>query len=482
MNSLSLLFVLIGVLILVLVLSILLEKRSAVRSHLPRKVLHIGAISICAVALLLPIPTEHIFLAAIIALPLVSLAVYFGFLRDPLSKRRSWGMPYFILSYCALLLAIDEREIVFYAMAILAISDGLATAIGAPFGKISYTLGGDTRSYLGSAVFFISTLGIFALGSFWPILPEPLALQPWHVLLFLSLYLTLCEAISAAGRDNLWLPLMAAYWLLLPREFFPDAGLTFAWVAALTGGGFLALRSGALDAGGAASAVLMGLVLLLGAEPLHVLLPGLFFLLGSVLSRLPQKMGKRSDSGGRSKAQVLANGGIPVLALMLYNLSGEQAFFFAFAVGFAAALSDTSSSELGTRLSSKSFALLGGRVLRAGSSGGVSLPGTIIGLFAAGLIPLLAYLLGWLSVVETSFAATIAFAANLFDSLLGQLFQQKYVDDSGAWTDQMHGAKQGNKRRGLRWMTNDMVNAISIAFACLSALILHLCCIGFKHL
>ncbi len=57
----------------------------------------------------------------------------------------------------------------------------------------------------------------------------------------------------------------------------------------------------------------------------------------------------------RNATQVLANGGIPTLFLMCYFSTHNLGFLIGSLSGFAAALSDTASSEIGTRYQQKTY-------------------------------------------------------------------------------------------------------------------------------
>jgi uncharacterized protein (TIGR00297 family) len=475
----TVLFVLVGAIVFLVIISLLLQKWWSEAGALPRKVLHIGAIFICACAVYLVEVLQALWLATLAALIPIALAVWLGAFRDPSSGRRSWGMLYFAMVYAVLLwfFGEDEPALVFYPMAILALADGMATVVGERLGKLRFRWGGDERSLMGSVVFFVMTLAMLLLGHF-----VNGQLPLWSTfdvtfLVFVALFVTVVEAISESGRDNIWIPLAVAYWLLIARNVDIDAFGVSVTTFMLILFAFFAYRKRWLNAGGAASAALLGAVLVLAPAPALLWVAAVFFLLGTGFSHLPfarkpvqkdRKPKARKEADGRSKSQVFSNGGFPVLSLMLYFCTGMEGFIFGYFAGFAAALSDTASSELGVRLSSRSYALIGFKPLMKGVSGGISLPGTLFGMCFAALIPGVAYVTGLMDAEPALLVGFIAFAANLVDSMLGQFLQAKTLYDNGAWVDAV-GIAENNNFRGLRWMNNDLVNALSTALATTAA-------------
>ncbi|WP_064747766.1 diacylglycerol/polyprenol kinase family protein [Lysobacter antibioticus] len=93
------------------------------------------------------------------------------------------------------------------AYLVLGISDALAGVIGETYGRRRYTLFGHAKSYAGSAAFFLSGLAILVPAALWMGLPPAAALS---VAMALGAALTLIEAFSHKGTDNLFLPLIAA--------------------------------------------------------------------------------------------------------------------------------------------------------------------------------------------------------------------------------------------------------------------------------
>ena len=123
----------------------------------------------------------------------------------------------------------------------------------------------------------------------------------------------------------------------------------------------------------------------------------LFVVGGSALTRLgyerKQRAGGAQKHGGRRGARnALANAGVAVLCALLYALGLSDAFSAAYVAAIGAAFADTAESEVG-QLSRRPPRLITTlRKVPAGSDGAVSLPGTLAGVAAAGLVALAAFL------------------------------------------------------------------------------------------
>jgi uncharacterized membrane protein len=65
------------------------------------------------------------------------------------------------------------------------------------------------------------------------------------------------------------------------------------------------------------------------------------------------------------------------------------------------------------------------------------------------------------------------FAGNLIDSLLGSLVQAKYLSpDLDKWSDDSVN-ENDVPQRGVKWITNDVVNLLAVFFACLLGFLIY---------
>jgi phytol kinase len=117
-------------------------------------------------------------------------------------ERKSEGGLYYPLAIF-LLFALGRGQPVFYLVSLLALvlADALAAVLGASYGRLTYSVEDDRRSIEGSAVFFLVTF----LGAHLPLLLlTPIGrLESVLVAAQLALLVTLLEAVSLRGNDNL---------------------------------------------------------------------------------------------------------------------------------------------------------------------------------------------------------------------------------------------------------------------------------------
>ncbi len=249
-------------------------------------------------------------------------------------------------------------------------------------------------------------------------------------------------------------------------------GLAIALIISL-----LAYWVGALTRSGALAATLLGTVIFgLGGLAWAVLLVA-FFVSSSALSRLFARRKTPlnavfSKGGRRDAAQVLANGGLAGGFVVLHALSPSESWpWLAFAGTLAAVNADTWATELGVLSPASPRLITSGRQVERGTSGGITLVGTLAALGGALLIAGLAVVLqpgsGW-TVATVGLAGL---AGSLLDSLLGATCQAIYTCPAcNQQTERhpLHTCGTGTLlQRGWRWMTNDVVNllcALSGAF------------------
>jgi uncharacterized protein (TIGR00297 family) len=241
---------------------------------------------------------------------------------------------------------------------------------------------------------------------------------------------------------------------------------------------FAAYRARSLSRSGAFAAVVVGTVIFgIGGWQWAVLLLT-FFITSSILTRAfkKRKTGlseKFSKGGQRDAGQVFGNGGLATLFAGLTILyPNDPRLWLAFAASLAAANADTWATELGVlnphppRLITHPT-----RVVEQGTSGGVSLIGTLAALAGAALIGLLAGALSQDGIFWQTFALVTltGLLGSLFDSLLGATVQAIYhcpSCDKDTERFPLHTCGSPTIQiRGWKWMNNDWVNFASGVFA-----------------
>ncbi|MEX1246984.1 MAG: DUF92 domain-containing protein [Anaerolineales bacterium] len=226
---------------------------------------------------------------------------------------------------------------------------------------------------------------------------------------------------------------------------------------------------GALSGNGAvAAAILGGLTFGLGGLPAAILLIA-FFALSSLLSRAfakrKQKVTSNFAKGGkRDWAQVAANGGMGILALLAGAVGwlATPVAWVAFAASLAAANADTWATELGVLSAKPPRLITTGKSVPRGTSGGVSVLGNMVALLAAAFIAILAWLLVPTSLVLIPIVTLAGLLGSFFDSYLGAMLQAIYYCPKCKKETERHPQHNCGTyttlRRGWAWLDNDLVN------------------------
>jgi uncharacterized protein (TIGR00297 family) len=248
---------------------------------------------------------------------------------------------------------------------------------------------------------------------------------------------------------------------------------------------YLAHRAHSLNRSGALAATIIGtLVFGFGGWEWAVLLLA-FFITSSGLSRLfkKRKQGldqKFSKGHERDAGQVFGNGGLATAFVLVHALSPESMIgWIGFAAALAAVNADTWATELGV-LNSYPPRLITklNKAVQKGTSGGISLTGTLASLAGSALIGLLAATFyPTPPPVPLFLVITIAgLAGSLFDSLLGATVQAMYYCPTDRKETEKHPLHTCGTEtvhiRGWKWLNNDWVNFACGAFGVVIAFFL----------
>ena len=198
---------------------------------------------------------------------------------------------------------------------------------------------------------------------------------------------------------------------------------------------FLAYRVHSLNKSGAIAAAFTGTIIFgIGGWQWAILLLT-FFITSSLLSRAfkKRKQGldeKFSKGHERDAGQVFGNGGIATLFAALHFFYPESTLpWLGFAAALAAVNADTWATELGVLNPYPPRIITNLKtVVEKGTSGGISLIGTLAALTGSALIGILASLLNPIAgSVSIFIIVTLAgLAGSLFDSFLGATVQAMY--------------------------------------------------------
>ena len=244
-------------------------------------------------------------------------------------------------------------------------------------------------------------------------------------------------------------------------------------------------RAGALTRSGALAAVSVGTVLVGAGGWWAGVLIVVFFVSSNALGRLRREIQPRlqaAKGGRRDAAQVFANGGIPtLLALAAASATDKVPWLIATAAAIAGANADTWATEIGRTSMRMPRMITTWKHAPSGSSGAISTRGTLGALAGATTIGLTASIgtaAGWWLpdrlAVPMMFAVTVAgFAGALVDSVLGATVQAQYFCPRCDVVTELAVHRCGTStelRRGIRSVTNDVVNAIAVSASAVVAL------------
>lgn len=256
------------------------------------------------------------------------------------------------------------------------------------------------------------------------------------------------------------------------------SSLIIGWVIGACGALLVAgaaYRKQSLSFSGMVAAVLMGTIYFGAGNAFWFGILLVFFISSSMLSRLHHDNKAELEltydkTGRRDAGQVFANGGMGMLLVLLNAIYPLEIWGFLFIGVMATVTSDTWATEIGTLAKKPPRSVLTGKVLQAGTSGGVSLPGTLAAAAGGILIGAASWMLRAVSGMESHAFLLLVLAglagglAGAFaDSILGATVQRmncctvcgREVEAS------RHCGKPTVYVRGWHWMNNDAVNAVS---------------------
>ena len=255
----------------------------------------------------------------------------------------------------------------------------------------------------------------------------------------------------------------------------------------------LAYRAHSLTKSGALAATLTGTIIFgIGGLGWAILLLT-FFITSSVLSRAfkKRKQGldeKFSKGHERDAGQVFGNGGIATaFAALHYFYPNEPWTWIGFAAALAAVNADTWGTELGVLNPHPPRIITNlAKVVEKGTSGGISLIGTLSALAGSALIGMIASLHPILNMIEGSkhtdpvsifITITLAgLAGALFDSFLGATVQAMYYCPTDKKETEKHPLHTCGTTtihvRGWKWLDNDWVNFSCGVFGAIISLVI----------
>ncbi len=409
------------------------------------------------------------------------LAVRFHWLKGMHGTGRlTYGTAWYPLAFTLLTFLCWEsnKPALMTAMLVLAVGDASAALIGTRFTHPhNYNLTGDNKSLEGSAGMLVVSFGVILI-SFYFLDRWEFLTWSWELALLTaftgSLVATAAEAVSAKGSDNMTIPLGVAFTVQVMTNFPDSAAFQFAFGSLLSlVVSILSHYFRFLNAGGAVTAFLLGtLIFGLGgwvwAAPIMT-----FFVTSSLLSKMGKRRKKKFDlvfekGSTRDAAQVIANGGLAGIIIIGAFYFPHPNWYPVFLGILAAVTSDTWATEIGVFFKSTPRSILTLKKVAPGTSGGVSLLGTLGGAAGAFCVAVSGYLVNpelfLKSSLEMSFFWIIlsGVIGSLVDSMLGATLQSQYICDlCGKVTERrIHCEKVTTLIRGWEFFHNDRVNMV----------------------
>jgi uncharacterized protein (TIGR00297 family) len=199
---------------------------------------------------------------------------------------------------------------------------------------------------------------------------------------------------------------------------------------------------------------IMGGMIIIFSDWKHIMPFLIFFIAGSITSKLQST----SSGSGRNAIQVISNGIIALIMLLIFSLTQSEIYLTGFLVSLSISLCDTISSDVGTFMKGSTYDIITWKPVQSGVSGGVSLPGTIAGLVASVLFAICASFMH--DINKSNLFAIVAggVAGMITDSLLGSKWQSRYLLHGKITEEKMLNAVHYS---GHQWLDNNMVNLVS---------------------
>lgn len=193
-------------------LLVLSEKILSKHSTISRKILHI---MVGNIVFILPIFQTRGAMVFGAAAPFIVLTFLIS-PRSPLKRKsrisqagHGFGLMYYAISWTVLAYLFFE-QLWTIGVGILAMSygDGFASIIGVRFGRHSFQIFRDKKSFEGSLAMFLTTMPMLLVNVVFYSLPVTLRLAT--VLFLVCLVATIVEMLTPKGLDNLTVPIIAS--------------------------------------------------------------------------------------------------------------------------------------------------------------------------------------------------------------------------------------------------------------------------------
>ncbi len=431
-------------------LSEILHRRRLVSPEVSRKIVHVGVGTLIFLAYpFLKGPFPVLLLSSLFVL-INALTLVLGVFKGMEGvERESIGTVLYPLSvFIVTYFFFDVKLVFFTSLSALFYGDALAAIVGPLFPLLRFESKRGVKTLGGSLAVGI-TVFVILFGFFH---------QSITVSLILSIIALALEAGFFGGIDNLTLPVGLSFFLFYLQNTGLDAGFLSGFLLAF----LIAVSSiflGFLTFDGGMVTLVIG-TLIFSIGGLKWALPIItFFLTSSVLTKLVKGRSVVKSGEARDSAQVIANGGLPAIFVVLDYIYPWRVWYILYIVALAVVNSDTWSTEIGALSKLMPRSIINFRKLPKGSSGAVSVCGSLGGVAGAFLIAFYLLFYGY-SLKVFLIAGILGFVGNIIDSILGATLEVQYFCKKcgGIFDIEFHCGEKLEYLRGIKWFGNNMVN------------------------
>lgn len=192
--------------------------------------------------------------------------------------------------------------------------------------------------------------------------------------------------------------------------------------------GIYGYRKRVIDKSGFLASLLVGIVVITSLPLIWFVPLFMLFALGGITARykwdIKKELGVAERKEGRSYANVLGNGLVPIICALSYLLTHSDIFLFAYLASVAEACGDSVATEIGELSKKKPRLITNFRPVRIGTSGAISLKGEIAG-FLAILLTVIFPSLFLFNFKMFIIPLIAAFIGIHIDSLIGAILENK---------------------------------------------------------
>ena len=470
---------LLGIFFLSIIILIFLSEYSyrydLLKPNLNRKIIHsIVGVAVSFSPFIFKLNVQPLILAGIFLM--INL---FSYKKNKLKSfnnlnRKTLGTIFFPLSFIFIAGSFWEYKYnIACSFMILAVSDPLSSLAGENIKKPrKYNIWKDVKSYEGSVIMFLSTFIILMLYSK-SIFYHFDALESFLAIMLCCFAITIAEAMSIRGSDNLSVPVTAflfieIFSLMSTQNFIIGFSFMIILIAIVL---FYFYKRNHLSLDGFLSTTLMA-GLILGFGSLKYFLPiTIFFIFSTLLSKIgPENL--RESKSGRNINQVFANGGVGLVLCVFNHFYQTELIYYMFLASIAAANSDTWATEIGKLSRTKPKDIISGRCLSQGESGGI----TFIGLMGSFSGSFVIATIGFYFNMDISYLIIVfisGFLGSLFDSLLGSTLQSRFILLDGGTIKEVK-EQDSYHYSGLLFINNNSVNFLCTLSAPIFFILLYL--------